>query len=186
MKYALASALLLLSISTEANVASAAVGGVDGPDCVRLWVHALDPNEHPKPGSLYAIMRQVRENDPPWIKQQNKVDFMATACNIDRALAKVIIEDEIGMPLDESKPELDPALRDREPDQGNGAVTALIKRYRQEDEKCRGGYGDTAPACAARVTYAAKLSAIGWCYGKQGEFGYQMTWHKCGPHSLRQ
>jgi hypothetical protein len=175
-----------ISAISAISPASAAIGGVDGPDCVRLWTHALDPNEHPKPGSLYAIMRQVRERAPPWIRQQNKVDFMATSCRIDRALAKVIIEDEIGMSLDESKPELAPALHDQDPISPNTAT--LIKRWRQENEQCRGGHGDdprTDAACAARMTYDAKLSAIGWCYGDQGEFEYQKTWHKCGPHSIR-
>jgi hypothetical protein len=65
---------------------------------------------------------------------------------------------------------------------------ALIKLWYQENDKCRGGSGDdprTDAACAARETYDAKLRAIGWCYGKRGQFGYQMNWHKCGPASLR-
>lgn len=65
---------------------------------------------------------------------------------------------------------------------------ALTKLWHQENEKCRGGFGNdprTDAACAARETYTEKLHAIGWCYGKRGESGYQMNWHRCGPTSLR-
>jgi hypothetical protein len=30
------------------------------------------------------------------------------------------------------------------------------------------------------------LNKIGYCYGKKGEYGYQMHGHKCGPNSLTQ
>jgi hypothetical protein len=66
--------------------------------------------------------------------------------------------------------------------------TTLVKLWNEENEKCRGGAGDdprTDAACAARETYAAKLRAVGWCYGKHGQSGYQMSWHGCGPDSLR-
>jgi hypothetical protein len=56
--------------------------------------------------------------------------------------------------------------------------TALVRLWAQENEKCRGGHGDdprTDAACAARETYDAKLRAIGWCYGKRGQSGYQMS-----------
>ena len=65
---------------------------------------------------------------------------------------------------------------------------ALTKLWAQQNENCRGGHGDdprTDAACAARETYYAKLRVIGWCYGKRGQLGYQMSWHKCGPDSLK-
>jgi hypothetical protein len=58
--------------------------------------------------------------------------------------------------------------------------TTLIKLWKQENEKCRGGFGDdprTDAACAARKTYEAKLRAIGWCYEYQG--AATIDWHKC-------
>jgi len=64
----------------------------------------------------------------------------------------------------------------------------LTKLWYQENEKCRGGHGDdpqTDAACAARETYNAKLRAVGWCYGKHGQLGYQMSWHRCAPGSIR-
>jgi len=72
---------------------------------------------------------------------------------------------------------------------GGKKPTALLKLEAQQDERCRGGSGDdprTHAACAARDKTVAKLHAVGWCYGKRGQFGYQMTWHECGPNSLRQ
>jgi hypothetical protein len=64
----------------------------------------------------------------------------------------------------------------------------LVRLWMQENEKCRGGHGDdprTDAACVARETYDAKLRSIGRCYGKRGQSGYQMGWHRCGPDSLR-
>jgi len=81
-----------------------------------------------------------------------------------------------------------PAVMQAQSGAGRDPAT-LLKLWHQENERCRGGFGDDPrndAACAARETYGAKLSAIGWCYGKQGEAGYQMTWHKCGPNSFRQ
>ena len=51
---------------------------------------------------------------------------------------------------------------------GAGTDPAILKKlWYQENEKCRGGFGDdprTDAACAARQTYDAKLRSLGWCY----------------------
>jgi hypothetical protein len=64
----------------------------------------------------------------------------------------------------------------------------LIRLWTHEYENCRGSYPNDPrrdAACAAMETYHAKLRAIGWCYGKSGQIRAEMTWHKCGPDSLR-
>jgi hypothetical protein len=64
----------------------------------------------------------------------------------------------------------------------------LVRLWQEENEKCRGGPGDdptTEAACAARGVYQDELAAQGWCYGRKGEAGYQMRWHKCTKNSLR-
>lgn len=68
-------------------------------------------------------------------------------------------------------------LKGREPD-----VQLLLGAWHQLNTECRGGYGDnpaTIEACAARDIADAALAAADWCYGREGEYGYQMDWHRC-------
>lgn len=65
---------------------------------------------------------------------------------------------------------------------------ALRRKWDRENERCRGGSGDddaTQAACDAREGLTEQLAAAGWCYGKRGEAGHQMQWHRCGRNSLR-
>lgn len=58
----------------------------------------------------------------------------------------------------------------------------IIAQWQDENGKCRGGSGDadaTWKACERRDAIGSKLDAVGWCYGRQGEYGYQMHWHRC-------
>jgi hypothetical protein len=53
--------------------------------------------------------------------------------------------------------------------------------YRYEDE-CRGGPGsnpDTEKACLARDEVARRLEALNYCFGKEGDYGYQKRWDRC-------
>ena len=46
----------------------------------------------------------------------------------------------------------------------------LIKAYTAADETCRGSQGDTGAAeCERRSRLSARLSQIGWCYGKKSQ-----------------
>lgn len=59
----------------------------------------------------------------------------------------------------------------------------IISQWQTENGDCRGGPGNSAEtllACARREAVGAKLEAIGWCYGREGAYGYQMEWHVCG------
>lgn len=87
---ATAFALVLLLLPA---ISSADIGGVDGPSCVRLWVHALKTT--PLPNSLYGVMRQSYADAPPFVKHADPTDFIAETCHIDRALAAVVIKDEV-------------------------------------------------------------------------------------------
>lgn len=64
----------------------------------------------------------------------------------------------------------------------------LIASFRSLNSACRGGSGDdprTQRACAERDRVASALQQAGYCYGRRGEVGAQMIWHRCGPDSLR-
>jgi hypothetical protein len=58
----------------------------------------------------------------------------------------------------------------------------LVKLWYEANEQCRGGHGNlqsTLDACDERETYGKRLDALKWCYGREGEYGYQMNWHVC-------
>lgn len=64
----------------------------------------------------------------------------------------------------------------------------MLVRWHDQNGKCRGGSGEsqeTWQACDAREHTQKSLVAAGWCYGRQGEYGYQMEWHRCEARSLR-
>ena len=70
------------------------------------------------------------------------------------------------------------------PARGVNDVATLLKLYGEEDGHCRGTFDvGTLAACDLRNRYGEKLEALGWCYGKAGQAGYQMSWHKCDPNS---
>lgn len=65
----------------------------------------------------------------------------------------------------------------------------LISQWEDQNSACRGGRGDlpeTDLACERREAIGAKLDVVGWCYGREGEFGYQMQWHQCQAASYKQ
>lgn len=64
-----------------------------------------------------------------------------------------------------------------------GEPTALLARWADENEACRGGSGDdpaTDKACVARNATDAELKQAGWCYGENAAYGYQSEWRPCG------
>ena len=64
----------------------------------------------------------------------------------------------------------------------------LITQWQTLNSLCRGGSGDlpqTQVACDRRETLGRSLQAVGWCYGREGENGYQMGWHACAGVTAR-
>ena len=64
----------------------------------------------------------------------------------------------------------------------------LIASYNVLNSRCRGGSGDDArthKARAERDRVVAALQLAGYCFGHRGQVGAQMSWHRCGPDSLR-
>ncbi|QDM41462.1 hypothetical protein [Altererythrobacter sp. TH136] len=65
----------------------------------------------------------------------------------------------------------------------------LIETWQDLNGRCRGGSGDdpqTMTACDERDgPVAAQLADANICYGREGEYGYQMELHRCGPDSTR-
>ncbi len=73
-------------------------------------------------------------------------------------------------------------------DKGVSGPVRLISQWQDENGSCRGGSGDspqTMAACERREAIGNKLQTVGWCYGRDGEYGYQMQWHACGKTSNR-
>lgn len=76
-----------------------------------------------------------------------------------------------------------------ETDKGASQPVRLISQWQEQNTTCRGGSGDsgeTLAACNQREAIGTKLQAVGWCYGREGEYGYQMEWHACDAASSRQ
>ncbi len=74
--------------------------------------------------------------------------------------------------------------------QGNapGDAQSLLQRFEQLNGRCRGGSGNdpaTWAACDERERLGPRLNALGWCFGREGEMGAEMQWHRCGPNSRR-
>ena len=71
----------------------------------------------------------------------------------------------------------------------NAKTSEIVDLYADANDRCRGGAGNdplTIGACGEREQYSTILKGRGWCYGREGEAGYQMEWHVCGPNSIRE
>lgn len=68
------------------------------------------------------------------------------------------------------------------------SVQELLKAEATADAACRGSTEPeslhTQEECDRRDRLVGRLSQEGMCYGRQGEVGADMRWHRCGPGSL--
>lgn len=68
------------------------------------------------------------------------------------------------------------------------SVQELLKAEAAANAACRGSTEpesiQTQEECDRRDRLVGRLSQEGMCYGRQGEVGAQMRWHRCGPGSL--
>ena len=67
-------------------------------------------------------------------------------------------------------------------------VRDLLSVERDLNSMCRGWSGDekhTDQVCAVRDKMNKALNKMGYCYGKHGQIGADMEWHKCTRNSLR-
>jgi hypothetical protein len=68
-------------------------------------------------------------------------------------------------------------------DRATSSPSLIISQWQELNSSCRGGAGDdpkTLLSCEYRERVSEKLNRVGWCYGKEGDYGYQMEWHECG------
>ena len=68
-------------------------------------------------------------------------------------------------------------------------LKTMISAEHDLDVMCRGGSPEeftTVEACKQRDKLVKMLRGNGFCYGKKGQIGANMQWHKCGPNSLRE
>lgn len=66
-------------------------------------------------------------------------------------------------------------------------VREMITKERELNSRCRGteGANPESTVCSERDAVGRKLNVAGWCYGREGEFGYQNEWHVCQADSIR-
>jgi hypothetical protein len=67
-------------------------------------------------------------------------------------------------------------------------MTDLLAVWSDLNSFCRGWSGDdkhTDEVCETRNKMDAALKKLGYCYGKRGQAGYQMSWYKCASSSNR-
>ncbi|WP_128549280.1 MULTISPECIES: hypothetical protein [Salipiger] len=77
------------------------------------------------------------------------------------------------------------SLREARPFGDDPEVQLLLDQFRSLDTACRSQpTASQNQACDDRNTVSAKLDDKGWCFGREGEAGYQHRWHLCGPVSL--
>lgn len=72
--------------------------------------------------------------------------------------------------------------------QANAASPELLSSYKLLNEQCRGGNPDkpsTLNACDKRQNVSQALKNAGYCFGKSGQYGGEMWWHRCAAASLR-
>lgn len=61
-------------------------------------------------------------------------------------------------------------------------VQKLMKQEEELNEQCRGGSGDspkTMAACEKRDKVFDQIMRKGWCWGSDGQAGYERSWVKC-------
>ncbi len=62
-------------------------------------------------------------------------------------------------------------------------ATDLLTAESMLDGICRGSASDNEDmrgySCQARQVVVSALDKLGWCYGKTGQIGADMRWHKC-------
>lgn len=67
-------------------------------------------------------------------------------------------------------------------------VERLIRDWQAANTTCRGSSDPSVsdPACDRRERLTLELEKLGWCYGNQGDYGYQKKWGKCTQRSIRE
>lgn len=71
---------------------------------------------------------------------------------------------------------------------GSGAINEIVYVALTLNGICRGSGGDDSlqmSICEVRDHLFGVLTRRGYCYGKKGQIGAEMAWHKCTAQSLR-
>lgn len=62
-------------------------------------------------------------------------------------------------------------------------IQRVINQADEQYSNCRGGTGgtdpDTNPYCIKGRELFENLEKLGWCYGHEGQYGYEKTWEPC-------
>lgn len=80
-----------------------------------------------------------------------------------------------------------PASTEQKASSWTATEQALIARWKELNELCRGGSGDdpkTMEACDLRDAASTQLDSADICYGEEGQYDSQMEMHRCNPRSM--
>lgn len=67
----------------------------------------------------------------------------------------------------------------------NYETSAIVKKETHYSGVCKGASNNSQSACDIRDKLVDELYAKGCCFGKEGQYGYEMSWHRCGANSLK-
>lgn len=153
------------------------------------FVFKLRPTLGKDAGSFVAEVPDIRRAanavtvQMAWWNALNSATDMAAAPST---------EDSGDAPAPATTPTSDQDVPDEPTESWTPIEKAMIEEYSTLDGQCRGGLGDapeTQRACAERdredSPLKRRLRAAEICYGREGEYGYQNDFHRCGRGSFR-
>lgn len=165
----------MLSDRTRVTVMSA-VSGADGFVHACGYVSWIDGSGLYGPNRVFSGFIGRNANGMPLFSSS-----IARSGRDDQVLSMVC--EQYGASL--ARPNLPPpgAKKVQEPPP---KVARMIDTARSLDGRCRGAEGadPSSTVCGERDAAFDAVNEVGWCFGKEDQFGYQHEWHACGPDSL--
>ena len=162
-------------VSCEILGASARTQG--RPDFMKMFVRFTPDIVKPAPGWCMGFVMagklpmQPLHVDPAWPINLGKIsNKLGVVCTI--------ATDEMSFTCD--WPPYNSVQPGAAPGPANSSVQSLITSWIKQNEMCRGGAEPGEASCNRRELIHAQLAMKNWCYGRPGEYGYQMNWHECG------
>ena len=158
------------------EVLGASVRTQGRPDFMKMFVRYTPDIVKPAPGwcMSYVIagglpMKPLHV-DPAWPINLGKIsNKLGVVCTVK--------PDQMSFTCD--WPPYNKATPGAAPGPADSSVQSLIAGWDEQNELCRGSPNATK-SCKKRELIHEQLSMKNWCYGRPGEFGYQMNWHECG------
>lgn len=155
----------------------------------RPFEFKLRPTLGKETGSFVAEVQDIREASVAVVNQIAWWSALNSKTTRDAAPSADLASND---PSASSTPAADEGATERPAEKWTPAEEAMIEEYGKLDGQCRGGMGDapeTQRACDERDREDSplkhRLQAANICYGRDGEYGYQNNFHRCGKGSFR-